>query len=261
MKIDIAISFNDIIPPDGIGMVMGSKPPYFEQLLYLISSIHKNWNKNILDYSIRIYHSRPIHKSKIVKLIKLGCTVVYNPNEVQPYLSRENIFIDEYENSGDYTMVIDTDMLVLNTPEIENKKDIYVKASPNQNVINQNQWRLIDDHFGLKYHSNNVHHFNCGLFIMRNTVKKYFYQLYVDKSNLKILNYLETINRHLSIQIYYSSLIRLFDWGYLDKKMNVFSFFLEHMEYNSKMPIDILHYLGKNGCNNNVMEMIKSYKI
>ena len=62
MKIDIAIPFNDLVPPEGMGMVQGQKPPYYNQLLYLIKSIELNWDKKILDYSLYAHHSRRKNK-------------------------------------------------------------------------------------------------------------------------------------------------------------------------------------------------------
>ena len=52
-KIDICISFNDVIPPKRVGFILneGNKPSYYEQLLCLIKSIKLNWNKSLIDYS------------------------------------------------------------------------------------------------------------------------------------------------------------------------------------------------------------------
>ena len=65
MKIDIAMNFNDLIPPIGHSMAMWNKPPYYEQLLSLIKSIKLNWDKQVYDYSIYVYYSRDLAREKI----------------------------------------------------------------------------------------------------------------------------------------------------------------------------------------------------
>ena len=179
MNIDIAISFNDVTPPKNIGMVLGSKPAYYEQLLFLLKSIKKNWDREIHDYKVRVYYSKNISREKIEKLQSLGCTMIYNPEEVQPLLCRENIFNDKYEGEGDYTLVLDTDMIVLNTPTLHDKKDIYIKPSPNQYVITNEQWKIVNEKMGVPHEDEGIQHFNCGLILVSNKIKKRFYDYYI----------------------------------------------------------------------------------
>ena len=124
MKINICIPFNDLKPPSNIGMVVGKKPSYYDQLVYLIKSIKKNWDSSLLDYSIHAFHSRELQPSKKNELESLGCEVIHDSDELIPYLCRENIF--KHDMDGDYTLVLDTDMLVLKTPTFEYERDIYV---------------------------------------------------------------------------------------------------------------------------------------
>ena len=258
MNVDIAISFNDVTPPKNIGMVLGSKPAYYEQLLFLLKSIKKNWDREIHDYKVRVYYSKNISREKIEKLQSLGCTTIYNPEEVQPLLCRENIFNDKYEDEGDYTLVLDTDMIVLNTPTLHDKKDIYVKPSPNQlpKGMTREKWKIANEKMGVTHDDKVIQHFNCGLILISNKVKKRFYDYYM--CHLETLKLLESYHRHLSIQLYYSILIRKFNWGILDEKSNVFSSYLKNKKYSPDLPIDILHYLGKSGFNEEVKKILKN---
>ena len=131
VKIDIVIGFNDVEPPPNICFVPGSKPTYYKQLLYLLHSINKNWNKDIYDYQTYAFHSRYLPEDKKQKIESLGCKVVYEPREMQPYINRAEIF--NYETDGDYTLLLDSDMILLNTPKLDFEKELmgfYLSGHP-----------------------------------------------------------------------------------------------------------------------------------
>jgi len=258
MKIDIAIPFNDLVPPEGMGMVQGQKPPYYSQLLYLIRSIKLNWDKSILDYSLYAHHSRNLDKEKQEELESLGCTVVSHENELQPYLCKENIFT--YETAGDQTLILDTDMIVLQTPTLENEKDIYVKVT-RSNTLKEKQWRIVLKMMGLKWDTGRASHFNLGCMLIKNDKKKKFYDLLMDSQNLKVLKVLESYNRHMGIQLYYSLLILKFNWGTLSKVVNYYSSHPEFTRMLIENKIDILHYLGKKGMNDEVRRLLSQLDV
>ena len=251
VKIDIVIGFNDVKPPPNICFVPGSKPTYYKQLLYLLHSINKNWNKDIYDYQTYAFHSRHLSEDKKQKIESLGCKVVYEPKEMQPYINRAEIF--NYETDGDYTLLFDSDMILLNTPNLDFEKDIYAKPTTPQ-TISSSHWEYAVNKVGLEYESGKNYHFNCGCILMNNDKKKQFYKYLNDNSEL--LDYLHGVNRHFSIQILYSVLFHKFDVGHLDERTNVFSKVLEGKEYHPDLPIDVLHYLGSGGFNSEVKKML-----
>jgi len=255
-KVDICIAFNDATPPDGIGMVARNKPSYYHQTVNLVKSIIVNWDKNKIDYDIYIFHSREVEEDKIKKLKNMNCFIIYDENETQPFLNKENIY--KYKTDGDYTLVLDSDMIVLRTPKLCFEKDIYMMpegVSPN---LNENQWKILFEKMSAKYVESEPKHFNGGCIFINNLIKKDFYNLF--EKYIDVLGGLEKENRHFSIQYYYSALLKCFDWGELSPRLNYFSRFLK----NNKDPdADIVHYLGIHGYNeivkNIVMDIEEKY--
>ena len=246
MKINICIPFNDLKPPSNIGMVVGKKPSYYDQLVYLIKSIKKNWDSSLLDYSIHAFHSRELQPSKKNELESLGCEVIHDSDELIPYLCRENIF--KHDMDGDYTLVLDTDMLVLKTPTFEYERDIYVRKAGNTEIGNIS--KLCDS---MVPPPNGKLHFNAGCILAKNSVKNELYKR--SYSNRQILDALLRKNRHLGMQIYISLLIQGLSWGFLDKGVNVFSHDLRSVDTKS---VSILHYLGQHGYNEKVKKIIQT---
>jgi len=258
MKIDIAIGFNDVDVPRGIGLSPQNKPSYYYQLLCLIKSIKLNWNKNLYDYKIYAFHSRDLSAKKKEELISYGCDVVYTPNEVQPFINKENIY--NHKTDGDYTLVLDSDMIVLNTPKLEFAKDIYAKKAGNGNsILSEDEWMELLPRMELEFDERGSYHFNGGCFLIRNSKKKEFYDNFL--KYIDVLRGLEKQNRVMSVQIYYSMLINKLNWGFLDDGMNVFSHpLLKNKAYTADMKIDILHYLGTYGYNNEVKRLLSEVK-
>jgi hypothetical protein len=110
-------------------------------------------------------------------------------------------------------------------------------------------WVSLYKKFGLKYDKKTTLHFNGGCFLIKNSIKKLMYDYYT--ANLETLKLLEKYHRHQSVQYYYSLLVKKFDWGLLDKRVNVFS--------RKGYPADtqILHYLGAYGYNSIVKSLIE----
>jgi hypothetical protein len=243
MHIDIEINFNDLTPPNKIGMVP-KKKSYYDQLTCLVKSIKLNWDRNIHDYTIYVHHSRDLHEDKKNGLEELGCNIVFNPSELQEFFNRENIL--SHETHGDYTMILDTDMLVLNTPVLEFDHEVYAKPAGNNGVFKRHEWEDFYSRMDLELERNFIPHFNGGCWFIKNECKKPFYDLYLQY--LDVLRYLETRQRHFSMQYYYSAIVKKFDWGVLHKKINVYSY--------ETLDADILHYLGVRGYTDGVQRLI-----
>lgn len=251
MKVNIAIAFNDVIPPKNIGMVPGGKPSYYNQLLCLVNSIKKSWDTSLIDYSIHVFHSRDLHSDKKSKLESLGCEVIHDKRETTEYLCRENVF--DHELDGDYTLLLDTDMIVLKTPDLDFEKDIYVRTEPTPHQIRGQDIEKVSSILGTKDKRNL--HFNTGCVLIRNSMKSKFYELF--KENIKCLEFLNNNNRHMGIQSYLSLLIQCFDWGLFDKGVNVFS---RELSSSDMSGVSILHYLGINGFTPTVDKIISTYR-
>ena len=254
MKIDITVPFNDVVPPKQIGMVLDNKPPYYEQVIHLVNSINSNWDTTKHEYKIHLFHSRPLDDNKTDKLKSLGCNVVYDSSEIQPFLNRENILKYDYENESDYTMILDTDMLVLSTPELNLDKDIYARLSPNQGIIPEAQWDFAHQALGLEGQKKDQRHFNCGCIILKSEIRKRLYDEAVN--NISLLRHLEKVHRHFGIQIYNSLLFKKFDWGHLPSGMNVFP---TEIHDTNHQPVEILHYLGSKGLGSEIKKIYSLY--
>lgn len=254
MKIDITVPFNDVVPPKQIGMVLENKPPYYDQVIHLVNSINTNWDTSKHEYKIHLFHSRPLDESKTSELESLGCNVVYDTSEIQPFLNRENILKYDYEEDSNYTMILDTDMLVLNTPELILDKEIYARLSPNQGIIAEGQWDLAHGVLGLEGQRRDQRHFNCGCIIMKSNIRKKFYEETI--TNMPLLRQLEKVHRHFGIQIYNSLLFKKFDWDHLPSGMNVFP---TEMNDPNHQPLEILHYLGSKGLGPEVKNLYSLY--
>ena len=254
MKIDITVPFNDVVPPKQIGMVLDNKPPYYDQVIHLVNSINTNWDTSKHEYNIHLFHSRPLEQSKKERLESLGCKVVYDSSEIQPFLNRENILKYDYQEESDYTMILDTDMLVLKTPELNLDKEIYARLSPNQGIISEQQWDSAHNSLGLGTHLRTKRHFNCGCILIKSSIRKKFYKETID--NLPLLRHLEKIHRHFGIQIYNSLLFKKFDWDNLPSGMNVFP---SEMNVSSHQPVEILHYLGSKGLSPELRDLYSLY--
>ena len=269
-KIDICISFNDVIPPKRVGFILneGNKPSYYEQLLCLIKSIKLNWNKSLIDYEIYVHYSRPLDSKKEDELKNMECNLVFDTEETHQgsLNNRGNVY--KHTTTGDYTLVLDTDTIVLNTPKFDFDLDFdfLVKTEPAKMFRNtpsgicnrdfllellvSHKIILTEDALPSK-----IKHFNNGLILVNNKVKSKYYDLHknclnlmlLEKSKFTMYNLFNANNKHYVYQHYTSFLISMcFSYGFYDsKKLNVFSKF-----YKQDSDTEIVHYLGatrKNG--------------
>lgn len=254
IKIDIAMSFNDITPPKEICFV--PKPiSYYQQLVYLIKSINQNWDTSIYDYQIYIHHSRELEINKKEFLKSLGCEIIYNEYETQTYFNRFNIY--NYNTNGDYTFILDTDMILLKTPIFDFDKEVYVKETP-ANPISIDAWKYFYKRCGLTFDPSIPYHYNGGCVLIKNELKQKIYNLLHTDLYKKILNDLEVgpgRSRHYSPQIILSLLLKNLDLGYFKPDVNVFS---TH-SYNVD-EVSLLHYLGSNGYTETVKNLLNEIK-
>lgn len=254
-KIDIAMSFNDITPPQEICFV--PKPiSYYDQLVCLVKSINQNWDTSIYDYQIYIHHSRELEESKKEFLKSLGCEVIFNEYETQLYFNRFECY--NYNTDGDYTFILDTDMLLLKTPILDFSKEVYVKETSAQ-PINMGTWGEYYSRCGLgNFQPTTPHHFNGGCVLIKNSKKKEIYNLLHTDLYQTVLRELEQgpgRSRHYSPQIILSLLLKNLDLGYFKPDVNVFS----SRPFNLN-EVSLLHYLGVHGYTSTVANLIGKYK-
>lgn len=257
--IDISISFNDVIPPDGICFV--NKPiSFYDQLLILIKSIILNWDKTKYDYTIYVHYSRFLSIERKDELEKIGCVLCFNSNEIQEYYNRENIY--GFKTNGDYTLILDTDMIVINTPTLEFNYDMYMKPT-DFNLLEEEEWGHLYELMNIKNIRTqpedsiyNYHHFNNGCIFINNKNKADIYNYMMSDSYLKHkLPIIVEYSRHYSPQIAYSLLLKKLNSGILNPRLNVFSKNINNDE--DLKDVDILHYLGINGYNDIIISLIK----
>lgn len=257
-KIDIAMSFNDLTPPQEICFVPKSIS-YYDQLVNLVKSIKINWDTSIYDYQIYVHHSRPLDESKRNYLELHDCKVIYNEYETQQYFNRFNIY--NYETDGDYTLILDTDMLVLKTPTLNFDKEIYVKETP-ANPINLDTWKYLYKKCGLTFIPEDSYHYNGGCVLIKNSCKQKLFDIMHTPLYKEVLTLLEGgpgRSRHYSPQILLSLLVKNLDWGHLNSDVNVFS-----TKPYTLSEVSILHYLGVHGYTSQVQKLIQevqSHKI
>lgn len=250
MKIDICVAFNDVVPPNNLGMVASNKPSYYEQVIKLVKSIKINWDSKIYPYEIYLFHSRKLEKKKTSFLKKMGCNVIFVESEVQEFINKENIY--NFETDGDYTLILDTDMVVMRTPKFSFDKEIYMLPEGESPNLPLEGWKSLFKNMDITFNLDSHYHFNGGAIFIKNNIKTKFYDIFI--KNLDSLKELEKINRHYSVQYYVSAIFKNFDWGILDKRLNYFSRFLKEKD---NIECDIVHYLGIQGFNKNVKKIIK----
>lgn len=251
--IDIAISFNDIIPPKEVGFVNKSIS-YYDQLVALIVSIKLNWDPSVYDYNIYVHYSKDLNPDKKDYLELLGCNLIFSDAKV-PYISnRSNVF--NFNTNGDYTLILDTDTLIIKTPEFEFDKEIYVKPTPANPIYS---WEPLYNRCNIPYNPNEPHHFNNGCILVKNEVKSKIYDLLLSELYQNLLSDLKknlipgTRVSHYAGQIAISLIYKNFNLGYFNSSINVFS----NKPYNLNY-VSILHYLGVNGYTNHVRQIIQN---
>ena len=222
-----------------------------ENFLRKILRLKKNWDSNVLDYSIHVFHSRALSDEKKNQLESLGCEVIHDPYEFIPYMCRESVF--KYEMDGEYTLLLDTDMVVLKTPVFEYEKDVYARKAGSQSVTNITESDILSLEVTMGSPSNKYIHFNGGCVLIRNSIKNEFHKRHVSNSD-SLVSLLKK-NKHLGMQVYISLLIQGFSWDYLDKGVNVFT---QEIKSKGLDEISILHYLGEAGFTADVSKILKS---
>ena len=148
-------------------------------------------------------------------------------------------------------------MIVLNTPSLVFDREIYVRRADTPGLSDQ-QWEDAYNRFGMTYVKDDINHFNGGCFLIKNSCKQKMYDQLVSKEGLRILKTLEEYDRHMSVQFYYSLLVKQLQWGLLNKRVNVFSHTLEHTD--PERSVDILHYLGTYGYTDTVKNLLNQLK-
>lgn len=257
VKIDISISFNDI-SIKGLSLGLVGKPiSYYDQLIVLLKSIHLNWEKTVLDYSIYVYHSRPLDEKKKKELETLGATLMFIPEEYGNFLNRPCIY--KSKTSGTHSLILDTDILVLKTPAFNFDKEIYfhpeshVDASGTEHYNSMLKPKIWEELYSkLKYDTlDKYKHINNGCILIKNESKHKVYSLLFSKTFQEINQSLLKINPHFAGQIIYSLIFKSLNYGYFTNSINAFS-----LDLNDFTNIEILHYLGSKGYTEKVKKEI-----
>lgn len=251
MKIDIAISFNDLNPASGLGFTLrqGKKPSYFQQLVTLVKSIKLNWDKAKLDYEIYAHYSRTLSDEKKSYLEELGCNLVFNDEELLgPCINRMNVFT--HKTDGDYTLILDTDIIVLETPTFSFEHDVTARSTLHIRW-SERKWSPIYEIFDFKHQQQSmncpwngehiINNLNNGVLLFKNSQKQKFYDLVFSEKGLNALPVFRRYNKHMGFQFYFSFLItKFFDFGLFDETINVYT-----KDFAETPNAKLVHYLGR----------------
>lgn len=251
MKIDIHIPFNDIIVKGRSDGFVAKEIEYYDQLIFLLKSLKLNWNKNILNYNVYVHFSRELNKGKQQKIESLGGKLIYDKKEYGRFFNKINAY--KHKTDGDFSLILDTDTIILDTPEFDFNKEIYMRS--NNNVFDEHNW--LKWYKILKIDHSTPYHFNNGCVLIKNSCKEKLFKMYLSGDVNLLMNDLMKNHKtkHFSGQITQSILIKRFNWGFLPKDINVYP-----MGKTNFDGIKLLHYLGSNGFTKEVDELLKKIK-
>jgi len=272
MKIDIQITFNTHPGKHVIGTCKVNKPSWEDQLLKLLNSITINWDKKILDYEIYAYHSKPISEAFRDK-IKGMCNVIYDDPNWPPNHPRDNrISAFKNQTPGDFSLILDTDIIVMKTPKFEFDKEFYAKGGKGGG-IDENIWKELYAMTGMTYRPQSrrndpdfySHAVNNGVLLISNKVKASVYNqlnkwvgpVYerLAKGSGRKWKKIRTERAHYRGQILVGLIMKKYKWGWLNPHINVHSGYVTPEQLEE---VEILHYLGKgwnkSACSRKVIE-------
>lgn len=265
MLIDICIGFNESCPAGRAGFVK-KEIGMWEQLDKLLDSIEKNWDRDKLDYRIYVFYSEPLLGNHY-EILKRRCSdLIFDDTDLVWGKNKGHIF--KYNFSGDYTLALDTDIIVLRTPNFEFNKDVYASPGSLMNM-KLDRWRALYEHFGIEYiePSNNPINLNRlgkpfvsvgandGCVLINNSIKKDFFNTLASqgKDVYKIAN-----QRHFNVQISFSIAFKRFGYGYFNSKINYFPM-EKAVSLDIEKEVEILHYLGSAYSDPEVKETVSRY--
>lgn len=239
MKIDITITFNDIDKDYRTGVVKSLS--WSEQLIKLINSIKNNWNKSINDYDIYVLHSKPIKNEKLRLFLKSNTNLILDKEEV---LGTNRITAYNQKTDGDFTLVLDTDILILNHPKFSYECNFYAKKAGGPMISNKT-WSIICKEIGVK---ENVYAINNGCILVNNQIKNDIYNdLKKYKQIVKSIIEYNNDNSHFDDQVLMSVLLTKYNGSFFNENIN---YFTNNNKPINENKIEILHYLGSNGLKN-----------
>ena len=195
-KLDILISFNEV--PIESEYIFGScqklkKFTTIDQMLALMKSIKKNWPN--FSGKIIALHSEKLSGETKVNLESVGFTIVQMDCE-ETFVNRSTCFT--YQNSSEFSLILDTDMLFLKKPLFDYSKDICMGYGGSFPKENRGKWKEMWDRFckevGLLNNYNDeafkIYHTegkevyfpqrNNGCLLIRTSMKKEFLKSYLD---------------------------------------------------------------------------------
>ena len=246
MNLDIMYSINE--STESVAVVK-KHIGYVSQTAKSIASILENYNDKNINKNIYVTHSKPLKESSVSKLQSLGAKIIFDEEQIGPY-NRQNVY--KHNMGGDYTLVLDSDTIFLKNPTLFFEKDVYVSPS-GSSMISESAWKKAYDMMGLKYRTQTENYFNLyiegkdiyshginnGCILIKNDIKKDVYDMMKDsqvefEKSIKIKNF--------AGQIFISLLMKKFNWGYLDNKINYYP--IPNFKSINIDDIEILHYRG-----------------
>ena len=146
---------------------------------------------------------------------------------------------------GDFTLILDTDMLILNHPNFDFAKKIYAKKT-GIDQINFTLLSKICEEIGVD--PNKVESINNGCILISNDIKNNIYND-IKKYKPIVQNIIKDNNGslHFDDQILMGILLQKNNGGYFNDKINHFT---NHKKPIDENDIEIVHYLGTYGLEN-----------
>lgn len=263
MLIDICIAFNEDYQEEATGFVRKGIS-FYEQLIKLIDSIRKNWDKSVYDYRIYVFHSRDLERNHYEILKREADALIFDKTDLNWTQNKGHIF--KYNMHGDYTLALDTDILFLRTPQFSFDKEVY--GSPGSMMsLKQRHWdvahKLINKKVspsknaialhrqGKPFVSNGV---NDGCILIKNSIKTAFFRALSDLQP-KIFQIKK--REHFLGQITLSIAMKMFDYGYFPPGINYFKY--DKADDLDLKKVSVLHYLAKTDRDPQIQKIIQNY--
>ncbi len=244
MKVDILITFNDLDEYKG-GVSKDLR--CVDQLKKLINSIEKNFK---YDYEIYTFYSRKL-SDELIGYFGSVSNLVFDPEEI----GMNRISAYRKNTNGDFSLILDTDILVLNNPNFYTDSEFYAKKSGNK-MVSIKTWKEICKVVGIDYSGEMG--INNGCLFISNKIKNDLYNCLVKyKPIVKKIIENNKESDHFDDQVLMSILMKKYSNGYFNENINYYT------NNNNKIDeetVEILHYLGKNGMSNpHLRKIINKY--
>ena len=176
MIIDVMISFNDIDRKlvDGLGASSFKYIDFYKQLLLCIRSLNDVIIGSENEYRVYVLYSKEFSEYKKQEIRNLGATLIYD--EINYLEDRICNRISCYTNNmgGDYSLIIDTDIVFLREPNFDFTKDMMMKPFP-YSSLSEKQFIELYKMCNVEV-KNKYLKLNNGCVLIKNVLKNYVYE-------------------------------------------------------------------------------------